>query len=428
MEHYNTSFQRAIVHIRKKAEGDSIYPYSTGFFVHSDGWIVTDQSCVVGAEKVEVLLFQEPKSPSIMVEGVVHLPDDRIDTSIALIKIDGDGFPILEFGDSNLITIGQELMTTGCPLGLDLTFSFSVPRVAKTDIQDSKDGQGRKINLLDLFMVEIRSNPGGCGWFGAPLLDISNKVLGVIVCPPSLFEAAKAFSVARPSNIINYLAFRTINRTDQDKGGYFGLSPHNMESKVTVLVISGGPAHQAGIRDGDIILEISNKRVTTAHDVHLAELQHDAHVTVPLLIVSPGEQKPREVLLTPTSLPKKRRPSAQPVYTAPSGAINWAGATVSKCNMATRMRFKLPSDTQGLVVEHVQPKSTGSIICLQPGDILVSVNDVLITTTEQLKSLTLCPGHPLRVQFTRHVKLWEKAFVICKFAVEVQPVTPSISQ
>src|SRR5712675_1231978 len=157
----------------------------SGFIVRPDGYIITNVHVIEDADKIDVKLRDGREFPARVV-GV----DER--TDIAVIKVEGKDLPVVQFGDSNAVRVGQFAFAIGAPFKLDYTFTYGVI----SGKGRSKLLQSGAYSISDYLQTDASINPGNSG---GPLCDLDGKVVGI----NSMIAAAKGGGIgfAIPSNM-----------------------------------------------------------------------------------------------------------------------------------------------------------------------------------------------------------------------------------
>lgn len=160
----------------------------TGFFVTSDGYVVTNRHVVsdVSAKYTVILASQESKTAQVVYR------DEQQD--IAILKVEGNGYPVLALGDSDAVSIGQPIITIGNALG---QFSNSVSLGIVSGLHRSiraSDRDGTMVTIDDAIQTDAAINPGNSG---GPLLDLNARVIGINV---AMVQGSSNISFAIPIN------------------------------------------------------------------------------------------------------------------------------------------------------------------------------------------------------------------------------------
>lgn len=264
----------------------------SGFFVSSDGLIVTNKH-VVADERAEYTVITKDGTEY----GAKVLARDP-SNDIAIIKIEGQDFPAVTLGDSDKIRVGETIIAIGNPLG---EFENSVSRGIISGLKrnlEAGSGRGDSEHLSDIIQVDAAINPGNSG---GPLFNLSGEVVGVNV---AMAAGAQSIGFSLPINQVKriveqvrttgklsfpYLGVRSITLTEElkKKTGLpydYGALVLRGDTLTDFAVIPGSPADKAGIMENDIILEINGKKVDEDHGLiyHMGQYSVGDEVTVKL--------------------------------------------------------------------------------------------------------------------------------------------------
>ena len=244
--------------------------FGSGFIVSEDGYIVTNQHVIEGADEIEVSINgrEDP------VTAEVAWSDFSLD--LAVLKIDTSqlekNLTPLEMGDSEKIRPGDWAIAIGNPLGFEHTVTVGVISALGRPIQiPTNDRQVR--TYQNLIQLDAAINPGNSG---GPLLNNQGEVIGINT---AVSRAGQGIGFAIPVNeikdIVNELqntgevtrpwigiAFSQITKDVQD---YFGLD--NREGVVVIEVYKDSPAEKAGLQTYDVIKEVDQKKIESTSDI-----------------------------------------------------------------------------------------------------------------------------------------------------------------
>lgn len=277
----------------------------SGFFVSSDGLIVTNKH-VVADEQAEYTVILGDKSEH---PAKVLARDPSND--IAVIKIEGENFPVLTLGDSDTIRVGETIIAIGNPLG---EFENSVSRGIVSGLKrslEASSGMGDSERLSNIIQVDAAINPGNSG---GPLFSLEGVVVGVNV---AMAQGAENIGFALPVNQVKriveqvrttgrlsfpYLGVRsiTLNDTLQKKTGLpynYGALVVRGDTITDFAVIPGSPADKAGIVENDILLEINGEKIDEAHGLISFMGQYAVGDEVTVKVWHKGETKDIKVKL-----------------------------------------------------------------------------------------------------------------------------------
>src|SRR5262249_14320561 len=225
------------------------------------GHIVTNSHVAAGASKMEVLLANGQKSSARLVGA-----DPK--TDLAVIKIEAkEPLPYVTFGDSDTVEVGEWVVAIGHPRGLDQTVTQGIISAKhRRGITDPSSYQ-------DFLQTDAAINPGNSG---GPLLNLRGEVIGINAAIASQTGGFEGIGFAIPSNMAVYAA-RALIAHGKVERAWLGVSVQDvtfelakaigLEAPKGVLVsdvVKGGPADQAGIKRGDVIMAYRDKEVTDA--------------------------------------------------------------------------------------------------------------------------------------------------------------------
>jgi Do/DeqQ family serine protease len=256
----------------------------SGFILSEEGYILTNEHVVSGAEQIKVGLTDQRVFPGKVV-GV----DPK--TDVAVIKIETEEpLPVAVLGDSDRLKVGQWALAIGNPFGLDSTLTVGViSATGRTDVGIE--------DYENFVQTDASINPGNSG---GPLLNIYGEVIGVNT---AIVASGQGIGFAIPINLAKLIADQLI-RSGEVTRGWLGVSIQPLDAdlaesfgldRVTgalvTRVLPGTPAEQAGMRRGDVLLNFDGKPVRSVKELQL------------LVASSPlGKKLPVEVLRDATRL------------------------------------------------------------------------------------------------------------------------------
>jgi putative serine protease PepD len=275
----------------------------SGIIIRQDGYILTNNHVVNGADRIMATVGVENKVAKVV--GVDPTTD------IAVLKIEGTGYPAIEIGSSKDLQVGQWVMAVGSPFGLEKTVTSGIVSA----LQRSEQAQGQTSNDIttytNLIQTDAAINPGNSG--GA-LVDESGKLVGLnslIQSPSGGVGAAQSagigfaipvdFAIDIARQIIAggtvshpYLGVST-QTVDESVAAQYGL---NVKSGALVRFVSpNSPANTGGIKAGDIITKIGDTPITSVADVFAGIRLHKIGESVPVLVVRNNQQVSLSVVL-----------------------------------------------------------------------------------------------------------------------------------
>ena len=347
----------------------------SGVIIRPDGYIVTNNHVVESASKVEVTLNNNKTY-----EATVIGTDPA--TDVALIKIDAEGLPSIEFADSDQLRLGEWVLAIGSPLGEELRSTITAGIVsAKGRSMPNYDG---KFKIESFIQTDAAVNPGNSG--GA-LVNKAGKLVGINTAIISTTGSYTGYSFAVPSNIVSKIVGDLID-FGSVKRVMLGvtISPITDEiakelklsSQLGVYineVTKGGTADKAGLKKGDVIVALGGTDIP-----NVAKLQEKVNSFHPgdaakAVIIRDGERK--EVDLTFQTVEEKNGEVAE------DGSVSFYGAQLAVPSKEKLARLGLKSGVEIVSVGSGKMQEAGA----PEGFIIQYVNDQAVTKPQDVIDL-----------------------------------------
>jgi S1-C subfamily serine protease len=276
----------------------------SGFIFDANGWILTNRHVVDGADTLSVRLNDTRSFPAT-VYGIDTLTD------LAIIRVQASGLPAAKLGSSADLQPGQVAIAIGNPLGdFENTVTTGVVSGLGRQITAGDAANQSSERLNHLIQTDAAINPGNSG---GPLVDSDGAVIGINTAvnqdaqgigfaipidfaKPILAQALAGKPIARPwigvfyTDVTKGLAQE--RKLSVDYGALVSSSDPNAPA-----VFAGSPAAAAGVKDGDVVLEIDGTRVDETHDLSSLIIPHDPGDTVTLKILRDGSERTLKVTL-----------------------------------------------------------------------------------------------------------------------------------
>jgi len=256
----------------------------TGFVITSDGFIVTNNHVVEGESEIEVA-FTDGSTLSARIVG----RDPSVD--LALLKVDGSDLAFIELGDSDAAQVGDEVLVIGNALALEGGLSVTRGIISGTNRTVDTDAGTTLVGMLQTDAAINFGNSGG------PLVDASGKVIGVATAIASNSQSVGfVIPSSRAKPVIDDLragrkpAFLGVSTQDITPALVRELDLGVDEGAFVAQVTPGTPAEDAGIRDGDVIVQIGDRTIDSSADVLTAVRSHRPGDTVNVVINRDGEE------------------------------------------------------------------------------------------------------------------------------------------
>ncbi len=345
----------------------------SGCIISKDGYVVTNHHVVAQADTIEVSLREEEKTYKADIVGTDE------ETDLALLKIDADReLPSLEFGDSAELNPGEWVLAIGNPFGLSHTVTKGIVSAKGRVI-----GAGPYDNFIQ---TDASINPGNSG---GPLLNLQGEVVGINT---AIVAQGQGIGFAIPSNmakdIITQLKeHHTVKRgwlgvsiqdLNQDKAQALGLS--EPEGALVASVKEGDPADQAGIRPGDVILEVNGRAIESARDLTRVIGQMAPGETARIVLWREDQKKEVSV-----EVGRRDKELARKQEQGPSEAgVQGMRLRPLTPEEAQSLGLKSP---KGLVLTGIKQGSPAQQAGLRPGDVILQANGQIVNEASTLKAV-----------------------------------------
>ncbi len=337
----------------------------SGVIISSDGYIVTNNHVVGGADKVEVRLSDATVFPATIVGT-----DPKSD--VAVIKINKAGLPAIKIGDSSRLRIGSFVLAVGNPFGLEQTVTMGIISAL------GRSGLGIT-DYENFIQTDAAINPGNSG--GA-LVNMKGELIGINTAILSRSGGSVGIGFAIPIDLVMGIK-KSIDRYGKVVRGWLGVSVQEITPEIAKglgiasakgalisEVMKGSPAEKSGLKQGDVITGIDGKPVlnTSAMRFQVSEVMPGAQVKVKVL----RDGKEKVFTVVAGDLAKAQIP--EHMITIQDNKF-LAGATVADLTPATRETLELKPEIKGVAVIEVANGSAAAKTGLKPGDIILSINN-----------------------------------------------------
>ena len=361
----------------------------TGFIISPDGYILTNNHVVNGADEVMVKL-----SDGRELKGEIKGMDEKLD--LALIKISDKGtFPSTELGDSDVLEVGEWVMAIGNPFGLAQTVTAGIV-----------SAKGRVIGsgpYDDFIQTDASINPGNSG---GPLFSAGGKVIGINT---AIIAGGQGIGFAIPINMAKGIVAQ-LRDSGKVTRGYLGIrfqplttdlaKSFGLESDKGALIANvekDAPAEKAGLKAGDVILEYDGKPISESNELPRFVAVTPVDKKVRLVIHRDG--KKQDVFVVVGRLKDGESVAA----TVGGSESEKLGITVQELTKELAARLGIKDSKSGLVISEVKPGSSAEEAGVMPGSVVVEINGQRPETVEAFVSsvATLKKGDVVRLLLKR---------------------------
>jgi Do/DeqQ family serine protease len=350
----------------------------SGVIVQADGHILTNHHVVDGAEDIKVELNSTHTYSAKLVGS--DAPSD-----LAVLKISASDLPVLQLGDSDKVRVGDVCLAVGNPLGVGESVTAGIIS-AKGRSTDTVGGG----SFQDFLQTDAPINQGNSG--GA-LVNTRGELIGINSQILSSNGGNIGIGFAIPSNMAKNVMNQLLGKGKVQRGMLgVGIQPVTAELASSLglkeargvainSVTSGGPAEKAGLKSGDVILQLNGKDVNDANTLRneIAAVGPGTEVTLTLL--RDGSQRQARVRLG--ELTADRAPAGDEQSGNLAGGSK-LGVTVAPITPDIAQQLGLRRGTQGVAVESVDPDGPAARAGMQSGDVILEVNRQPVRTTADL--------------------------------------------
>ncbi|HET8579751.1 MAG TPA: Do family serine endopeptidase [Nitrospiraceae bacterium] len=342
------------------------YGQGSGVIVSADGYIITNNHVVADAMDVLVLLADRRQF-----KGRVVATDPK--TDVAVVRIEANNLPVVPWGDSSALSVGDFVLAIGNPLGLNQTVTFGiVSAVGRADVGVA--------DYEDFIQTDAPINPGNSG--GA-LVNVWGELIGINTAIASTTGGSVGVGFSIPSNMAR-TAMQSLLKTGRVVRGFLGATTQDItpllgklfklpdvKGAIITDLIAKGSAEKAGLRRGDVVVRFDGKEVVDGGRLrnlvassaigsrHRLDTIRDGRPTQVELVI---QEAPRERVRRPPSA-NRLEPTGHPL----------AGLLVDEVTPAVARQLGLTSST-GVVVDNVEEGSLAEAAGLLPGDLVLEVN------------------------------------------------------
>ncbi len=361
----------------------------SGVIVSEDGYVLTNNHVVDGADEIKVALNDDKTTYRAKIIGT----DPQ--TDIAVIKVESKNLPAITATDSDSLDVRDVVLAIGNPFGVGQTVTMGIVSAK------SRAGMGI-VDYEDFIQTDASVNPGNSG--GA-LVDAAGRLVGINTAILSRSGGNQGVSFAVPVNLARYVRERLVADGKVTRG-YLGVMiqpvtpelakefklPENSGALIGE-VTKDSPAEEAGLKDGDVVVEFNRKKVADSRHLRLMVSQTPPDTKASLKVIRDGKEHTLIVKLgelPAEGLAKAGRRSGG--LRRGTGADWFEGVTVEDLNARGRRQFSIPRHIQGALVTDVDPGSTAAAAGLRAGDVIQEINrqpvdgaDEAIRLSERIK-------------------------------------------
>jgi len=372
---FNDNFLDRFFGVPDRGERQRVSGTGSGFFISAEGYILTNNHVVKDAIKITIsdINKKEFKAKKI---GT----DPKSD--LALLKIEGENFPFIELGDSDIVEVGEWVLAIGNPLGQDLSVTSGIVSAKGRELR------GLEVDYQNFIQTDASINQGNSG---GPLINMEGKAIGInsVILSTSGGNIGIGFSI--PSNMAKKV-IRDLKEEGRVVRGHMGASIQEISDKeakeygfpqggiLIAKVDEGSPAQQAGLERYDLIVGIDGKEIKSATELRTIIANHSPGDVVHLAIFRDNEKMTIDVKVG------EAPDSVKIINEEDDGRVIDLGMVVRDNSQSLSRQFELET-SEGIVVMEVERNGVAYRNGLRAGDVILAVNRTQINSVRQFREI-----------------------------------------
>ena len=352
----------------------------SGFIIDPAGYIVTNNHVIEDAEEIMVLTHDNEELKATIVGR-----DEK--TDLALLKVEAKHpLPAVNWGDSEVLRIGDWVMAIGNPFGLGGSVTAGIVSARQRDINSGP--------YDDYIQTDASINRGNSG---GPMFNMDGEVVGINTAIFSPSGGSVGIGFAIPSNLAKPIIAQ-IKQFGKAKRGWLGVriqtvSPELAEGlrlkdpkgALVASVTKGGPADKAGIQQGDVVLKFDGKEITQMRGLPRIVAETETGKVADVVLWRKGQEVTLKVAVGELTeeAEQKTLASVEPSPSA-SATIDLLGLKLSGLTDELRKKFQIPADAEGVVVVDVAQTGPAAEKDMRAGDVIAEVDQKAVTSPEDV--------------------------------------------
>jgi len=349
----------------------------SGFIISKDGYILTNHHVIADADEVIVRLSSREEYVATVIGS-----DEASD--IAVLKVDAEGLPMLKFGDSDSLKVGEWVLAIGSPFGFDHSVTAGIV-----------SAKGRSLptdNYVPFIQTDVAINPGNSG---GPLFNLDGEVVGINSQIYSRTGGFMGLSFAIPIELAVDVASQIKEKGSVSRGWLgvliqevtrelaesFGME--NPQGALVAKVLDNSPAAEAGLQVGDVIVEFNGKEVSRSSSlpplVGRSAVGKDADVTII------RDRSREHITVRIAELPTMTQAVYTPEEEDKPDQNSALGMSVTELSKSLQKKLKIQAGVQVTDVDEVGSAQDAGI---QKGDVITMIDNKGVTSVEDFEVIT----------------------------------------
>lgn len=360
----------------------------SGVIMSEDGYVLTNNHVVNGADEIKVALADNLTIYDAKIVGT----DPQ--TDIAVLKVDAKNLPAISMTDSDRLDVGDVVLAIGNPFGVGQTVTMGIVSAK------GRGGMGI-VDYEDFIQTDASINPGNSG--GA-LVDAGGRLVGINTAILSRTGGNQGIGFAIPANLARSVMDRLVTEGKVSRG-YLGVMIQPVTPQLakefrlpdhTGALVGDVPAHtpaaEAGLRAGDVVVEMNGRKVNDSRHLRLMVGQHSPGTKITLKVIRDGKDQVFEVKLGEAPLELVAN-SGNPrdLRSSTSGVLG--GIRVEDLDSRARRQFELPDHVRsGALIAEVKPGSPADEAGLKAGDVILEIDRQPVRNAGEALEISRRPG------------------------------------
>lgn len=346
----------------------------SGFIISQDGFLLTNHHVIKNADEIFVRLQDRRELKAELIGS-----DER--TDVALLKVDATNLPVVKFGSSKSLKVGEWVFAIGSPFGFDSSVTAG--------IVSAKGRSLPKENYVPFIQTDVAINPGNSG---GPLFNLDGEVVGINSQIYSRSGGFMGLSFAIPIDVALNVSHQ-LKKSGHVLRGWLGVRIQDVTRELAesfdmdkphgalvAQVIPGSPAEKAGIQVGDVIVAFNGENISRSSS--LPPLVGSANITNKARVKVIRNKKAKVLTVTLEKLPEDEQAIAKVKKNSKTNAI--LGMSVKDLTKETRNQLNIKK--YGVVVDSVG-SGAASKAGIRPSDVIMQIDGQYVKNTEHIKKL-----------------------------------------
>lgn len=341
----------------------------SGVIISPDGYIATNNHVVANGELIEVTL-NDNKTYKAKLVGADPVTD------VALLKVDAEGLPVIPFGDSDSLRLGEWVLAIGSPFNLRSTITAGIVSAKGRSLPDMSG----EFKIESFIQTDAAVNPGNSG--GA-LVNTRGELVGINTAIASNTGSYTGYSFAVPVSIVKKVV-EDIKEFGSVQRAMLGISMAELTQELASLagikgdfsgvyiaeLTRGGAAFKAGVKEGDVLVAINGKKLRNPSEVQAAVNSYKPSDVVQLQIVRDGKEMVLEAVLQGEAMALAQESGSGTVV---------LGATLADAGEELLAQLKLRGGVEVVAVEKGKFKDAG----INKGLVITHINQMPVSSVKE---------------------------------------------